>query len=93
MKFTRVPGRKSKHTVTLYALSTCGWCRRTKELLDSMGVQYDYIYVDQTSGDERTEAMNKVRELNPRGSYPTVQIDGETIAGFDELRMNELLGT
>jgi glutaredoxin-like protein NrdH len=93
MTFTQVPGKNSTHDVTLYALSTCGWCRRTKELLDSLNVQYRYIYVDQTSGDERTEAMARVRELNPRGSYPTMEVDGEAIAGYDEIRVNELLGT
>lgn len=92
MKFTCVPGRNAKHHVTLYALSTCGWCRKTKELLDANQIQYEYINVDQCQGDERTEASGKVRELNPRGSFPTMRIDGEVVAGFDEDRIRELLG-
>jgi len=91
MKLTRVPGRNAKHRVTLYALSTCGWCRKTKELLDANQVQYEYIDVDQCQGDERSEASNKVRELNPRGSFPTVQVDADVVTGFDEDRMRELL--
>ncbi len=92
MNFTRVPGKNKQHRVTLYGLSTCGWCKRAKELFDSQGVEYDYIFVDQCQGDERTEASAKVRELNPRGSYPTVQIDSEVVAGYDEERLMELLG-
>ena len=91
MKFTHVPGRNAKHRVTLYALSTCGWCRKTKELLDANQVQYEYIDVDQCQGDERSEASNKVHELNPRGSFPTVQVDAEIVTGFDEDRMRDLL--
>ena len=91
MKFTPVPGKNAKHHVTLYALSTCGWCRKTKEFLDANQIQYEYIDVDQCQGDERTEASNKVRELNPRGSFPTVQIDAEVVTGFDEDRLQELL--
>ncbi len=91
MKFTHVPGRNAKHRVTLYALSTCGWCRKTKELLDANQIQYEYIDVDQCQGDERTEASAKVRELNPRGSFPTIRIDGEVVTGFDEDRIRELL--
>ena len=92
MTFTRVEGRKRDHQVRLYALSTCSWCRRTKELLDRLGVAYEFIYADQCDGDERTAVIEAVRTLNPRGSYPTLQIDGEVIAGYDEDRIMELLG-
>jgi glutaredoxin len=91
VKFTHVPGKIVKHNVTLYALSTCGWCRKTKELLNANQIQYQYIDVDQCQGEERTEASNKVRELNPRGSFPTMQIDGKVVTGFDEDRIRELL--
>ena len=91
MKFIHVPGKNAKHRVTLYALSTCGWCRKTKELLDSNQVQYEYINVDQCEGEERAEVSGKVRELNPRGSFPTIRIDGEVVTGYDEDRIRELL--
>jgi glutaredoxin len=76
----------------LYALSTCGWCRKTKELLDSGDVDYDYVYVDRCAGDERNEVARAVRELNPRGSFPTIKIDDHVVVGFDEDRIRELLG-
>jgi len=91
MNYTAVAGTNKKHEITLYALSTCGWCRKTKELLDSQQVEYRYVHVDQCQGDERTEASAKVRELNPRGSYPTLQIDNEVVVGFDEERILELI--
>ena len=91
MKLTHVPGRNAKHRVTLYALSTCGWCRKTKELLNSNQIQYEYIDVDQCPDDERAEVSGKVRELNPRGSFPTIWIDGKVVAGYDEERIRELL--
>jgi glutaredoxin-like protein NrdH len=91
MKFTHVPGPNAKHRVTLYALSTCGWCHKTKGFLDANHIQYEYIDVDQCQADERSEVSNKVRELNPRGSFPTVQVDAEVVTGFDEDRMRELL--
>ena len=92
MGFTKVDGGKDGHTVRLYALSTCGWCRKTKELLDSQGVAYEYVYVDQCDGDERTQVTEQVRSLNPRGSFPTLQIDDEVVVGYDDDRILELLG-
>jgi glutaredoxin-like protein NrdH len=92
MGFTTVEGTDQGHDITLYALSTCGWCRKTKELLDTKQVSYRFIYVDQCEGDERAEVTARVRELNPRGSFPTIEIDGEVVTGFDEDRISELLG-
>ena len=91
MNVTHVPGTNKKHRITLYALSTCGWCRKTKELLESQNVEYDYIYVDQCQAEERAQATAAVRELNPRGSFPTLKIDDEIVAGFDDERILELL--
>jgi len=92
VKLQTSPGSRRSHRVTLYALSTCGWCRKAKEMLDAEDIGYDYVFVDQTAGPEREECVARVRELNPRGSYPTIEIDGEVVAGFDEDRIRELLG-
>ncbi len=73
----------------LYALSTCQWCNKTKELLKELGVEFDYQYVDLLDEKEQDEAMNEIEKLNPRGSFPTLVIDGKrSIVGFreDEIR-------
>jgi glutaredoxin-like protein NrdH len=80
------------HKVMLYALSTCGWCKRTKQFLDTHGVAYDYLYVDLLGGDEKRDAMTEVRRWNQRESFPTIVIDGaNAIVGFDEDRLREVL--
>lgn len=84
MAMVHVPGRKSGQ-LTLYALSTCGWCQKTRRLLDELGVEYDYLYVDQTSGEERTQAMRAVGAWNPAVSFPTLVVNNERcIIGFNE---------
>ncbi len=84
---------KGAHRVMLYALSTCGWCRMTKQLLDSLGNEYDYIYVDQTSGPEREKVMREAAVCNPSPSFPTIVIDGgKCITGFREDKIREALG-
>jgi glutaredoxin len=90
MAMTEVKGDK-KREVTLYALSTCGWCLRTKDLLNRKRVQYEYCDVDELTGDERKQVMAKVLKLNPHGSYPTILIGDEVVVGFDESRIVELL--
>jgi glutaredoxin len=52
MDFVRVDG-KDNGDITLYALSTCIWCKKTKELLTSLGVSFNYVYVDLLKGEDR----------------------------------------
>lgn len=92
MKMTHVPGNNRQHRVNFYGLSTCGWCRKAKEFLDSNGIEYDFTYVDLCEDEEKAQAAARVRELNPRGSFPTIQIDDAVVVGFDEDRLRELLG-
>jgi len=81
---------KNMGTVMLYALSTCGWCKRTKDLLREMGVEFDYAYVDLLEGKEQDDAMNTVERFNPPGSFPTLVINNKkSIVGFKEQEIRE----
>lgn len=91
MKFEHVDGSE-KAEIRLFALSTCGWCKKTRELLDELGVAYDYIYVDLLQGDEREKALSELRKWNPSLSFPTLVIDdGDVIVGFDALSIKSAL--
>jgi len=81
---------KNKGTVMLYALSTCGWCAKTKELLRELGVEFDYTFVDLLEGKEQDEAMNTVERFNPAGSFPTLVINNKKgVVGFKEQEIRE----
>ena len=88
---TRIAGKK-KGDILLYALSTCVWCKKTKQLLDQMGVEYDFLEVDLLKGDEKNKATDEVKKLNPRCSFPTLAIGGQCIVGYDEEKIKEALG-
>ena len=91
MKIEHVPGKKTAN-VMLYALSTCGWCRKTRELLDSLGVEYDYVYVDLLTGKDREEAIKMVEKWNPSRSFPVVVLnDTKCIIGFKEDDLKQAL--
>jgi len=91
MNFEHVAGL-DKGKITLYALSTCIWCKKTKELLSSRGVAFDYIYVDLLKGTERQEAIDQVKRFNPSSSFPTLIIgESKCIIGFREKDIKEAL--
>jgi glutaredoxin-like protein NrdH len=84
MAITHVPG-KDVGRVMLFALSTCGWCARTRKLLEDMGVAYDYEYVDLLNGQEKDKVMQEMGKWNPQYSFPTIVInDKKCIVGFKE---------
>ncbi len=83
---------KDRGKIMLYALSTCIWCKKTKEFLSSMGVAFDYIYVDLLKGEERTRVIEEVKQYNPGTSFPTLVIGDKTIVGFREKEIKESLG-
>ena len=87
MAVEHVSGRDSG-SVMLYALSTCGWCKKTRQLLDELGVAYDYEYVDLLQGEERAEAIDVVTKWNPARNFPTLIVNDRCIVGFkgDEIR-------
>ncbi len=90
MTVEHVPGRDAGR-VMLYALSTCVWCKKTKRLLDELGVAYDYEYIDLLEGSEKTEAMNEIRHWNANSSFPTLVINDKCIVGFQENEIRKIL--
>jgi glutaredoxin-like protein NrdH len=82
---------KDKGKIMLFALSTCVWCKKTKALLDELGVAYDYEYVDLLYGADRDKTMNEVKKWNPSCSFPTVVIKGKCIVGFKDNEIREAL--
>jgi len=85
---------QGKHTgdIILYALSTCGWCQKTKKLLNELGVDYYYLDVDKSVGEERENALREIQKWNPDINFPTLVIDdNKCITGFREEEIREVL--
>jgi glutaredoxin-like protein NrdH len=78
--------------IVMYALSTCIWCRKTKRLLNNLGVAYEYVDVDLLEGEEKETAQKDMKSWNPKGSFPTLIFDDKTcVVGFDEEKIREAL--
>ena len=78
--------------VKVYALSTCGHCKKAKQLLNDCDISYDSVEVDLLDGDERKAVLEDVKALNPRCSFPTIRIGDKVIVGYREDEIKEALG-
>jgi len=87
-----VPGEMKDHKVFVYALSTCAWCKRTKQFLKDKKVHYEYVDVDLASPEDRKKIENDLLKWNCQ-AYPAVLIDGKhLITGFKADDLKEALG-
>ena len=83
---------KNKGNILLYTLSTCGWCKKTKSFLNKLGVEYNYINVDELDGSEKNKIVEDVKKWNSQINYPTMIINNKIcIVGFKEKEIKEAL--
>jgi glutaredoxin len=68
--------------VLVYALSTCPWCRKTKQWFDDSKIAYEAVDVDKLPDEEQDATADKVYELSGGRRFPVVVINGEVIVGF-----------
>jgi len=88
-----IPGTHNKHHTVFYGLSTCIWCRRTRQFLEDQGAEFDFTYIDLLKGRERKEAVEQVRRWNSAASFPTVVVDdSRCVVGYKPEKLKEALG-
>ena len=93
MQTRKVQGKHNTHRVLLYAISTCGWCRKAKGFLADNSIAYEYVDVDLCSEKDREEVYRDIERRGGRPSFPVIIVDGQTpINGFHEDKIREALG-
>jgi glutaredoxin 3 len=79
--------------IRMYTTQWCGFCVRAKALLDSKGLEYEEINLDEDPG-----FRSRLLDLTGGWTVPQILIDGRPIGGYTELwrlerdgRLDELL--
>ncbi len=82
-----MPATPTRHRVLVFTTPTCPWCQRAKGYLRSRGVPFKEVDVSR----DQKAASDLVRRTGQIG-VPVVEIDGRPIVGFDQARIDHLLG-
>lgn len=72
--------------VKVYSTSTCPWCDKVKEYLNSKGISY----VNYNVQEDLEKAKEMIEKSGQRG-VPVLDIEGNIIIGFDKSRIDSLL--
>ncbi len=73
--------------VTIYSTNTWPWCTKVKDYLDNKNVAYEAFDV----GADRDKAMEMVKKSGQQG-VPVLDIEGDIVVGFDQAKIDKLLG-
>lgn len=78
--------------VTIYALSTCLWCKKTKKYFEEHKVQFESIDYDKQDEEHQEKMMEEMRGVGCSGSFPFVRIGTACVQGYDPAEFEKLLG-
>jgi glutaredoxin len=69
--------------VSMYTLSTCPWCRKTKKFFKDRNVPFDYVDYDLASGQEQERISEDMMKYTGHISFPFVRIGDKVIIGYN----------
>ena len=93
MPFSKVQGKRNEHKVVVYALSTCVWCKMTKQFLKDNDITFEFIEVDLTEPEEKAQIRQQIQSKGGSLNYPTTIVDDKiVITGFRKDQLKEALG-
>lgn len=72
--------------VVVYSTSSCPWCVKAKEYLDSLKVAYESVNVSENRG-AAAEIVQKTRQ---RG-VPVIKVGERYVVGFDQSAIDSAL--
>ncbi len=73
--------------VKVYSTPTCPWCNRAKTFFRQNGIPFEDIDVSR----DREKAIEMIRKSGQQG-VPVIEINGQIVIGFDQNRIEQLLG-
>ncbi|MDG6222446.1 MAG: glutaredoxin family protein [Candidatus Bathyarchaeota archaeon] len=92
METIKVSGNNNKHHVLVYAISTCGWCRRAKNFLKKNDVEYEYVDIDVLNNEDKEKIKQDIITRGGSLVYPTLIIDNKIlITGAPQDKLKEIL--
>ncbi|MHA1675309.1 MAG: glutaredoxin family protein [Promethearchaeota archaeon] len=78
--FVQESGTVNKNNIKLFALSTCGFCRRGMNYLRDQSIEFSYVYVDQIPFEQKQELKEKLKKkFEKRVAFPFVVVN-ESVA-------------
>ena len=77
--------------VFMYTLSTCPWCRKSKQYFTERNIPFKYVDYDLQSPQEQQKIEKEIEQRGGQISFPWVLIGDELVVGWNPAKYEELL--
>jgi len=86
LEYSKVEGSDERHDIEIYALSTCGFCKRALAFLKERDIAHRFVHVDMVPLELKNKAKAELLErFKVHVSFPFAVIDGKDfLVGFIE---------
>jgi len=70
--------------VQMFSFTTCPFCRSAKDYLETEGIPYQSIELDELEGNKGNEIRATLGKITKRTSVPSIFINGQAIGGLND---------
>ena len=77
--------------VSMYTLSTCPWCRKTKKFFKDKNIPFDFIDYDLATEEEQDRISRDMMKYTGHIAFPFVRIGEEVVIGYDPDKYEALI--
>ena len=77
--------------VSMYTISTCPVCLKTKEFFRARGIPFDFVDYDLASESEQNKIAAEMMKGTGHIGFPFVRIGDVVVIGFNPERFEQLL--
>ncbi len=94
LEYTSVTGKKTNPEITIFALSTCGFCKRSLAFLEANEFAYRYVHIDKISLDAKSQVKRELKEKYKVDiAFPFATLSPDSyLVGFIEVDWRKTLG-
>ncbi|MFW5785624.1 MAG: glutaredoxin family protein [bacterium] len=93
LEFTEEKGSQGAHDLTLYALSTCGFCKKAINFLKEHDLGFRYVFLDKINPMVKQTVKSELKQqYESLPVFPILVIDNErAISGYSEEKWKQML--
>ncbi len=93
LEYDRREGNTNGRKLTVFSLSTCGFCKRALSFLDKHGFSYRFIHLDQIEPERKRQVKDVLRtRFNISPIFPVLVVDDKrALTGFTEMQWRKEL--
>lgn len=77
---------------TIYAMSTCPWCKKARKFFTEKNVPVEYIEYDKADEETRKSIEEECSSYMEELAFPVVKVGEDVVVGYDTKKYSSLIG-